>query len=119
MSELDDLFRRVHAALEPGGLFLFDVATIGRGSGSARRSGENWWVESRTVEEGDTLVRRIRFCVEGRESDETHVLRLYDRDDVLERLEGPGFSTEALDAYCDFGFWPGYAGYAARKPGVS
>ena len=33
MSEIRRLFRRVYGALEPGGLFVFDIAEPGRGKG--------------------------------------------------------------------------------------
>jgi len=49
---------------------------------------------------------------------EVHTLRLYEPDLVRRGLEVAGFSSEALDRYCDFSFWPGYAAFAALKPGA-
>jgi SAM-dependent methyltransferase len=118
---LEGLAARVHDALEPGGVFLFDVATVGRGAGNGahRREGDGWLLTSETSETGRTLTRRIELTVDGRRSEETHVLHLYERGEVEKCLEGLGFSSETLEGYCDFGFWPGYAGFAARTPAVS
>jgi SAM-dependent methyltransferase len=113
--ELAALCARVHERLAPGGLFLFDLATIGRGSATHRNEGDGWEMESRTVEDGRTLTRRIAITVDGRRSEETHALHLYEREEVRKCLEGLGFGTETLEGYCDFGFWPGYAGFAAGK----
>ena len=37
MSEIRRLFRRVYSALEPGGLFVFDIAEPGRGKGPRQK----------------------------------------------------------------------------------
>lgn len=116
---LPELFARVHAALAGGGVFLFDFATPGRGSGEIHvREGDGWRIESQAVEHPEcaTLERRISIEASGRRRDEVHRLRLYEPQLVQKCLEGPGFSSEALDRYCDFGFWPGYAAFAAVKP---
>jgi SAM-dependent methyltransferase len=112
--QLPALCSRVHGALEPGGVFLFDFATPGRAGPPRTHEGDGWRIRSETVEAAGVLERRMTFD-DGHQ--EVHTLRLYDRDFVLKCLEGPGFSSEALVAYCDFGFWPGYAAFAAVKPG--
>lgn len=117
---LQELVGRIHAALAPGGLFLFDFATPGRGTGSVDvREGDGWRIESVAVEDPATrtLERRMTIEMGGERREEVHRLHLYDPDFVLKCLEGPGFSSEALFAYCDFGFWPGYAAFAAVRPG--
>jgi SAM-dependent methyltransferase len=116
---LPGLFARVHDALDGGGLFLFDFATPGRATGATHvQKGSDWRLESVTTEdpESRTLERRMTIEAGGSRREEVHRLRLYDPDEVLKCLEGPGFSSEALDRYCDFGFWPGYAAFAAVKP---
>jgi hypothetical protein len=62
------------------------------------------------------LLRRMSIEIGGTGREEVHRLRLYEPEFVLKCLEGPGFSSEALDRYCDFGFWPGYAAFAAVRP---
>jgi SAM-dependent methyltransferase len=118
--ELDALFTRVHEALEPGGLFVFDVATPGRGGRTTRTEGAGWAIDADTTEDADrrTLIRHMTFTIDGRRAEETHVLRLHDRDDVRKRLEGLGFGIETLDRYGDFAFWPGYVAFAATKTGT-
>ena len=110
---LPELFARIHAALEPGGVFLFDFATPGRAGPAREHDGEGWRIRSETVEADGVLERRM--TIDGRR-EEVHTLRLYDPEWVQKCLKGPGFSSEALAAYCDFGFWPGYAAFAAVRP---
>jgi hypothetical protein len=121
-ARLPEFFARVHDALRPGGLFLFDFATPGRATlrpaGPHELAGSDWRIESEATEDPDeqTLERRMTITHGERCRQEVHRLRLYDADFVRECLEGPGFRSEALDGYCDFGFWPGYAAFAATKP---
>ncbi|HYZ27488.1 MAG TPA: class I SAM-dependent methyltransferase [Thermoleophilaceae bacterium] len=111
---LPELFERIHAALLPGGLFLFDFATPGRGRGQvSERSGTEWRVEATNVEEQGTLERRITFAIGGTRREEVHRLRLYDPQAVRQRLEDRGFAVEQLERYCDFRWGPGYAAFAA------
>jgi SAM-dependent methyltransferase len=116
---LVQLCARVYAALQPGGLFLFDFATPGRGTGIVRtREGGDWRIESVTVEDPatQTLERRMTIVTAAGRREEVHTLRLYEGELVRRCLEGAGFSSEPLDRYCDFSFWPGYAAFAAHKP---
>jgi SAM-dependent methyltransferase len=118
-ARLPELFARIHDALLPGGVFMFDFATPGRGTGTPNiHAGDGWRIESVAVEDAATrtLERRMTIETGGRRRLEVHRLCLYDPEDVLKYLEGPGFSSEALSAYCDFGFWPGYAAFAAVRP---
>ena len=120
---LPELFARVFDALRPGGLFMFDFAMPGRGT--LRRGGptiverDDWRIEADTTEDeaARTLERRMVIDSAGERRVEIHHFHLYERDWVQKCLEGPGFRSEALDRYSDFGFWPGYAAFAASKPG--
>jgi hypothetical protein len=80
--------------------------------------GEDWELEHQSVEDEmtQTLERRITIEIDGERRTETHLLHLYDPELVQKCLEGPGFKSEALDRYSDFGFWPGYAAFAAVRP---
>jgi SAM-dependent methyltransferase len=116
---LPELCERAYVALRPGGIFMLDFATPGRGSRAPHtQEGSDWRIESTTVEDADakTLERRMTIDAGGQRRTEVHRLRLYEPKLVLKCLEGPGFSSEALDRYCDFGFWPGYTAFAAVKP---
>jgi SAM-dependent methyltransferase len=106
------LATRVHDALEPGGVFLFDVATPGRHGPDRRRVVfhvyETWCLGNRTEEsdDGTRLDRRITIFTETddgtyRRTDEHHVLRLYDPVEVTAVLEGAGFDVIVRDRYVD------------------
>jgi SAM-dependent methyltransferase len=82
------LFRAVHAALEPGGVFLFDVAAPGRAGPEGLREGfddhPSYSVYSRASETAARTVlerRIVLFRRDGehyRRSDEVHRLRLFE-----------------------------------------
>ncbi len=111
---LPQLARRVAAALEPGGLFVFDVAMPGRHGPSTRRTvfhdREDWSLAMAADEHDHTLERRIVVfrrapSPEGkggglyRRTDEHHVLRLYDPGDVEHVLRDAGFVVERRAGY--------------------
>jgi len=120
-ARLPDLFARIFQALAPPGLFLFDVATPGRGGahspGAQTIEGPGWQLEAEVTEDTATrtLERRIAIDVHGERHTERHLLHLYEPRHVEECLDAAGFQYEALERYGDFGFWPGYAGFAAAK----
>lgn len=104
------LATRVHDALEPGGVFLFDVATPGRHGPDKRRAvfhrRDTWCLGMHAEESADstTLDRRITIFTmtdDGtyRRTDEHHVLRLYDPAEVTATLERAGFDVAVRDRY--------------------
>jgi SAM-dependent methyltransferase len=110
LQALADLAVRARAALEPGGVFLFDVSTPGRNGPAARRvvfhDREEWSLAMEADEDVDSLVRRIvvfRRTPDGlyRRTDERHVLRLYDADEVAHVLDEIGFRVERRASYSD------------------
>ena len=127
----DELFARVNEALAPGGLFVFDVATPGRGSVDPVRSwhsGDGWVVCSSAVEDPDArrLTREIvsfRLASEGagqwRRSDEVHELSLYEPEAVVSGLTRAGFEDARV---LERGYGPqlelprGIAVVSARAP---
>jgi len=110
---LELLFRRAHTALVPDGLLVFDAAAPGREPDLHRRAryeGDGWVMD---VEAGEdrverTLTRRISVVRDGRSSEEAHVLRLYERDEIVEWLETAGFDVTTHPSY----------GAGRRLPGV-
>ena len=120
---LPRMLRRVHAALRPGGLFVFDLAGPGRagaGAGRTWHEGDGWLLCLETSEDRKRreLTRRIsvfrRSGRSWRRSDEVHRLRLFDRDTVLADLASAGFAAEALGGYGRRPRFPrGWAGFAA------
>jgi SAM-dependent methyltransferase len=110
---LELLFRRAYAALEPDGLLVFDAAAPGREPELRRRArheGKGWLMRLDVGEDRGTrtLTRRISLVYDGRSSEEVHVLRLYERDEIVEWLEAAGFDVMCLPSY----------GAARRLPGV-
>lgn len=119
------LFQRIYAALDPGGLFLFDVAEPGRipGSGPQRHytAGEDWAVLV-TAEENRrrrVLTRKITsFRKVGalyRRDDEVHRLRLFPRAELARLLRSIGFRVRLLRRYGPLRFAPGHVGFLAHK----
>jgi SAM-dependent methyltransferase len=119
------LFRRVHKALIPGGLFLFDVAGPGRVTGHeptrVHTQGDGWAVLMIADEDPrrGLLTRRITtFRRTGklyRRTEEVHCLRLVPRAAIERQLGDVGFRTRALETYGRTPFLPGVTGYLAEK----
>ncbi len=117
------VLRRVHAALEPGGLLIFDVAGPGRAGARPRRTwheDDGWLLCVEVAEDRGRreLTREIAvFRRSGRawrRSDEVHRLRLFGRGTVLAELAAAGFAAEALGGYGRRPRFPaGWAGFAA------
>lgn len=123
-ARLESLFSRIHAALRPGGVLIFDIAEPGRGAGPSEREwrGEDWALRV-TVEEDARrreLTRRItafrRVGKLYRRSEETHRLRLVNPSDVAAALRRAGFRVRVVRGYGELRFKPGLAALVARKP---
>jgi SAM-dependent methyltransferase len=122
---LGAMFDRIHSALCPGGLFLFDLAEPGRVRGSNPQRGYTegpGWACLYTAEEDrrrKTMRRTITTFRKhgenyGRQR-EVHRLRLYPRVDVLKLLRNAGFQTRILSSYARFRFPPGWIAFLGRK----
>jgi SAM-dependent methyltransferase len=119
------IFARVYDALEPGGLFLFDIAEPGRERGGPRREwteGPDWMLclEASEDQAARSLERRITVFREVdrgyRRSDELHRLRLYEVQAVLDALDVAGFEARRLGAYGSaVHFGRGHSGFLATK----
>jgi SAM-dependent methyltransferase len=123
---LDRLFERVHGALEPRGVFVFDVAAPGlvRGKSPQRnwREGDDWAVLVEVDE--DVTTRRLTRTITSfrrttgelwRRDHEVHELRLYDRRELDSRLRAAGFRVRPLAGYGATRFVPGHLGFCARR----
>ncbi len=120
--QLARIFQRVFDALEPGGLFLFDLASPGRGSVSqAFTEGTDWSVGMIATEHSGLLTRQItsfRRAKDGawRRSFEKHSLRLWAAKDVTRKLVAAGFDVSLLDSYVGLQTLASLQVYLARKP---
>jgi SAM-dependent methyltransferase len=123
---LGRLFRRVHDALVPGGVFVFDVLGPGQVPSGTRargfRVGEDWAVlaeREEDVERGTMERRIVSFRKVGeyyRRVDEVHRVRLYDLSELSAELERTGFRVRTLRSYDGHPLSEGHAAFVARKP---
>jgi SAM-dependent methyltransferase len=107
LDALERLAGQIHAALAPGGSWLFDVSGPGR-AGPTRTTKqfhrhEDWCLGMTATEadDGQTLDRQITIfsATPGggyARIEEHHVLRLYDADQVAAILHRAGFDVEVL-----------------------
>ena len=121
-------FRRVHEALLPGGLFLFDVAGPGRAKPGRHRTfseGADWAVlveteldaPARALTRTITTFRRVGTLY--RRDVELHRLALIDPEELLESLRGVGFEAGTIPGYGTSPLPPGVVTLLCRKPGVA
>ncbi len=123
---VEQLFHRVFHALQPGGLFVFDVATPDRvPAGGPKRSwkeGRDWavLVESSGDRKQRTLTRHIvcfrKLGGSYRRSEETHVLRLFDPRKLSNALKSEGFEVSHAQAYGRLPMLAGVQAFIATKP---
>jgi SAM-dependent methyltransferase len=122
---LEPVFRRVHRALRPGGLFVFDLPAPGRvpGGGPARswRQGDDWAILVETTEDPrrrlltrqmTTFRRTERGWRRGRQ---THRQRLHPPSVTAARLRRLGFRVRLRRGYTGERFAPGHYVVVARK----
>lgn len=120
--ELTRFFRRVHQALRPGGVLIFDMAGPERERGRAPRrwfSGDDWAILLEVQQQGDLLTRRmIVFRKTGktyRRSEEVHRLWLCPPGLILTELRRAGFTARTISGYGKAKFERGLAGFVARR----
>jgi SAM-dependent methyltransferase len=122
---LASLVRRVHRALEPRGVFAFDVSLHGR-SGPNRRRVQfhdlpDWSVGVVETEDEKSITRTIntfRKTASGEyaRTDEVHRLRPYDADELLALLGSSGFHPQRLEDYTGSDGMAGWTVVLARVP---
>lgn len=123
---LERLFRRVFAALRPGGVFVFDVIEPGQVPAGKRqqvhRSGDDWavMVEREEAAAKRQLMRRIttfrRVGKLYRRGEEVHRLQLYRGRDLAATLSKIGFAVRLMRGYGGFRLRRRHVAIAARKP---
>jgi hypothetical protein len=124
--QLRRLFQRIFAALQSGGLLVFDVAEPGRGAGAGAQQrfwhGDDWTVLVETTEDRrrNLLTRRItsfrKIGQRYRRDDELHHQRLLRGAELTQQLGTIGFRVRRLRGYGPRRFTRGHTGLVARKP---
>ena len=120
------LFQRIHQALLPGGVFIFDIAEPGQvPPGTISRSfraADDWLV---TVEKTEsrrpsvltrriTTFRKIGSCY--RRDEEVHRQRLYRSAEIARALRLEGFTVRATRHYGAYHLPKAHAAFIARMP---
>jgi hypothetical protein len=115
--------RRVHGALQPRGMFLFDFIESGARRTYSRRTtaGPGWSLVARAGlnASGRILTRRLEMTrvVDGRErhTRETHAIRIYTRAEIAAVLAAEGFAFTMRRGYGKYRLLPGDVAVIARK----
>ena len=125
-AQLQRVLRRVHRALVPGGILLFEIAGPGRAGPEGMRQGftetEDWACLYKAEEDKahKTLTRSITTFRRRNESyhreHEVHRLRLIEPRDAIAMLKTVGFRARIVRKYAQFVFPPGWCGILAKKP---
>jgi SAM-dependent methyltransferase len=118
-------FARVHDALEPGGLFIFDfIESAARRTYRARtKAGRGWVIAAHAGvdDSGRVLTRRLVTirCIgrQYRRSQETHRVRIYTRGAVARALGAAGFTASMSRCYGRYRLMAGDVAVIARKRG--
>ena len=120
---LKKIFQGVHDALEPGGVFVFDIATPASAPKGKprvmRREGQDWAIVSVTTRIPGGMRRSMlffrRYGEMYRRGTETHDLSLYPVADILVALRRCGFKARRLPVKGHFQEVPGVAWFLAEK----
>jgi SAM-dependent methyltransferase len=119
------VLRNVYRALEPGGVFIFDVRLPATRQVEPRivaRTGDDWTCVAAIRENPATkrLVRDIttfrRVGKMYRRSEERHTLQLYDKRLIREWLKQLGFRIRTLRGYGNYRLGPRQVVFVTRKP---
>jgi SAM-dependent methyltransferase len=121
---LRQFFRRVHQALKPGGLFLFDfIESAERRTYPVKTHGAREWAIAVTADvdsSGRILTRRMitlrRLQRQYRSSREVHHVRIYGRRAIAEALTREGFTATMSRSYGRYRLMAGDVAVVACKP---
>jgi SAM-dependent methyltransferase len=123
ISDLDRVFSRIYEALNPGGMFVSDMAGPGRlgGATTVRKhfQGKDWALLLEAEERRTSLLRHMtifrRVGRTYRRTQEEHRQRLHPARDIVRILKAKGFSCQILPGFGPISFDPGRYGILAIK----
>jgi len=125
VQNLETVFQKLFKCLEPGGLFIFDVAEVGldRNRKPTFAEGTDWACLVRfSYDEGKKSFGAIyRIFPKSRGASigdplSGTSLQLYRRDAVAETLRKVGFRVRMVRRFGTYPLLPGRVGFIARKP---
>ena len=118
--------RKVYQALQPGGVFIFDVRHPARGQVAARnhqQATEEWFCHARIEEDPqrNRLTRYIttfRLLADGkyRRDEEVHRLKIFSQAEVMAWLRAVGFRVRTRRGYGNYQLGPQQSVFICRKP---
>ena len=120
---LKTLFKKVLNALQPGGLFIFDMIEPGTAKNDKYIVEKNDWTmflhtwedkEKNILTRDITLFRKIENNLY-RKTKEIHTARLYPHDQVISLLEETGFQVSLFKQYGDLELDEHHFGYKCKK----
>jgi cyclopropane fatty-acyl-phospholipid synthase-like methyltransferase len=120
---LRTFFSRVHDALEPGGLFIFDFIESGvrRTCPPKSHSGRDWVIAVHVELDraGHVLTRRMitirKVGRQYRRTQEFHRVRIYSRRAVAEALADAGFTASMTRSYGRYRLMAGVVAVIAKR----
>ncbi|HBE36213.1 MAG TPA: class I SAM-dependent methyltransferase, partial [Cyanobacteria bacterium UBA11368] len=125
LTEIKQLFARIYEALNPGGLFIFDILQPGSLTVSNPQQtyyeGEEWAIllEKEEDKKSSTLTRKMTiFRQVGelyRKSAEIHRVRLYKSAEIAKELRQVGFRVRIIRGYGELTFRKAHVGFIATK----
>jgi SAM-dependent methyltransferase len=121
---LQRFFRRVHDALRPGGVLLFDFIESAAGRTFAAKSfrGADWALAARATFEPSRKLLTRRIAVvrtigrRARHASEIHRVRVYSRAELRRALERVGLSAAISRSYGAYRLMTGDAAVIATRP---
>jgi len=119
-------FTRVHEALRPGGVFIFDfIESAERRTYPAKsRGGSDWAIVARADVDrsGRMITRRLaivrKIGQQFRRSQELHRVRVYGRDAIARALARAGFTFRMSQSYGRYRLMSGSVAVIAEKSGT-
>ena len=117
------LFKRIHRALRPSGIFIFDVLCETRlrkpVTTFSFREGRGWLVAVEKTDSSLQVIRRIhtfrRFGHAYARSHEVHRVHRYNPREIRSALRAAGFDVTLLQGYGRFRFEPYHLVFVAQK----
>jgi SAM-dependent methyltransferase len=124
-AELKELFTQIHEILQPGGIFIFDIAEPGYlGSSHPQRSyyeGKDWAIllEKEEDQEKNRLTRKMTIFRQignfYRRSEEIHHIQLYKSSEIAKELRQIGFRVRIIRGYGELKFRKAHVGFIATN----